>query len=106
MSGVYVWLDRTTLVQHGACPDGLAVFDALSALQARPGGRVRIRWDPLTEVWSRVVWPGYAEWLFDRGLCPQMSIRGANLSGADLSGAYLGGWERGPDGIAKKKEGA
>ena len=52
---------------------------------------MRIRWDPLTEVWSRVVWPGYAEWLFDRGLCPQMSISGAYLRGANLSEAYLRG---------------
>ena len=33
-------------------------------------------------------------------------LSGANLSGANLSGADLGDWERGPDGFAKKKEGA
>ncbi len=33
-------------------------------------------------------------------------LGGAYLGGADLSGANLSGWERGPDGFAKKKEGA
>ena len=91
MSGAYVWLDRDTLVQHGACPDGLAVFDALSALQARPGGRVLIRWDPLTEVWSRAVLRGHVGWLFERGLVPRMSLRGADLAYADLHRANLRG---------------
>ena len=38
-----------------------------------------------------------------------MDLRGADLSGADLrdanlSGANLGEWERGPDGMARRKE--
>ena len=61
----------------------------LAALQGRKGGKVRVRWDALTEVWTRVVWPHWTAWACERGIIPTVSLRDANLRGADLSDANL-----------------
>ena len=83
----YVWLDRAELVARGACPEGLALFDSIARIQGR-SKKVRLVWTPLSCVWlSRT----YLWWLWQHGLVPMCSVRGAYLRGADLRGAYLRG---------------
>lgn len=99
---IYVYLSRKTLVRYEACSEGLALFDSLAKAQGRKD-RVRVRWSPLAQVWLARDYPGFSAWLFDHGLIPRVSLRGADLrgaylSGADLSGAYLRGADlRGAD---------
>ena len=88
----YVWLDRAELVARGVCPEGLALFDSIARIQGR-SKKVRLVWTPLSCVWlSRT----YLWWLWQHGLVPMCSVRGADLRGAylrgaDLRGAYLRG---------------
>jgi hypothetical protein len=95
---ILVFITRDRLVELGACPGGLALFDSVAALHGNPDA-ITIEWTPLAEVWFSLT--RFAAWARERGVIPRVSLAyadlsGANLSGADLCGAdlygaYLGG---------------
>lgn len=97
-------ITRHMLAARGACDEGLALYDTL----------VSDGWDghmgPLHCVWLSVAYPEYAGWIWAEIEDAYLSgadlsgadLSGANLEGANLEGAALGGWERGPDGIARR----
>ena len=92
MISVTIW--RKTLVRHGACASGLALFDSIASMQPesdpRRLRRIRIpRWGALH--WIMLVQAGYGEWLAARGIVPRADLYGANLSRANLTGANLTG---------------
>jgi hypothetical protein len=95
-------LRRKDLVDiHGtpACEGGLALFDAIKAMQdddRRKAGKaprhgLTVTWTRAHQVWAAVAYPGFAAWLRDNGLAPNVSLRGADLSDANLRGADLSG---------------
>lgn len=97
---ITVEIERRTLEDLDACEEGLLAFDKLAALQGTPD-RIRIVWDALTEIWSRVAWRDPWEtydvdlmWLRHNRLLPvvhlsDVDLRGADLAYADLSGLVL-----------------
>ena len=92
MISVTIW--RKTLVRHGACVDGLALFDSIASMQPesdpRRLRRIRIpRWGALH--WIMLVQAGYGEWLAQWEIVPRANLRGADLGGANLTGADLRG---------------
>ena len=99
MITVTIW--RKTLVRHGACEAGLALFDAIAAMQPESDSH-RLRRIRLTRYgalhWIMLVQAGYGEWLASREIVPRADLSGADLSGAYLSGADLSGADlRGAD---------
>ena len=93
---ISVTIYRSTLVRLGACNAGLALYDAIAALQpesdARRGRRIRIaRWTPLHAVWIRCRYSSFAAWLEALDLIPRANLVGANLVRANLDGANLDG---------------
>jgi uncharacterized protein YjbI with pentapeptide repeats len=95
VSGVVVTITRRTLRAHGACSDGIKLFEALRLAQGRRCS-VRVTWDLLGQLWLAQAFPSFASWLREHGLTPQVSapnanLVGANLDGANLVGAYLAG---------------
>jgi hypothetical protein len=90
VSGVVVTLTLLTLRQHGACREGLAVFNALRVAQGRRCS-VRVVWDLLAQLWFATNHREFCGWLRDRGLIPHVNAPNANLGGANLGGANLGG---------------
>ena len=78
---------RAALVEHGACAEGLADFDA-----AYPGGVARVEWTrDACHTTLRGPLGRWLVWAWRRGLVPIYDLREANLSGADLRGANLSG---------------
>lgn len=101
---ITVTIHRRTLVEHDACAEGLALYDAIAAMQpetdARRHKRIKIaNWTPLHSVWAIAAGhSGFLWWLEDRGIVPRADLRGADLSGAYLGGADLRGADlRGAD---------
>jgi hypothetical protein len=103
---ISVTIYRSKLVRLGVWEDGLALYDAIAALQPesdpRRSKRLRIaRWTPLHAIWLRSLNSSFASWLEIRGLIPRADLRGAdlrrvclrgvNLDGANLYGANLRG---------------
>lgn len=92
MISVSIW--RKTLVRLGACAEGLALFEAIAAMQPASDNlrlkRIRVaRWTPLHAVWIRARYPSFAAWLEHRDLIPRANLISADLSGADLISANL-----------------
>ena len=103
MSALYYVLRRADLVAACACADGLALYDAIAALQGgvrvtvrlRSGERVsrlradriRLRLDGVGGLWLAALYPGHASWLRERMGMPALNLYSANLRGANLSGA-------------------
>jgi len=101
---ISVTIHRKTLEKHGACADGLALYDAIAAMlpedDARRHKRIRIaNWTPLHSIWPYAAGCGsFARWLEDRGIIPRANLAGADLRGAYLRGANLAGADlRGAD---------
>ncbi len=98
---IQVTVHKSTLQRERACPEGLALFDSIAALQAesdpRRLRRILVRhWTPLHSVWLLATRCSFARWLEERGIVPRANLSGAylygaNLYGANLSGAYLCG---------------
>jgi len=93
---ISVTIYRSRLVALGACEEGLALYDAIAALQTesdpRRNRRVRIaRWTPLHAVWIRCQYPSFAAWLEEQDLIPRANLDGANLRYANLRYANLDG---------------
>jgi len=92
---ILLTIRRKDLVTAGACKEGLALYDAIAAMQqetdARRGKRIKVRWTRLHRLWIATAYPSFWAWLQDRGIAPEISLRGADLRGADLRGAYLRG---------------
>ena len=91
-------LSRKDLVNiHGkaACGGGLALFDTIKAMQdderrkvgKAPRRGLTVRWTRAHQVWIAVAYPGFAAWLRDNGLAPNVSLSSADLRGANLSSA-------------------
>ena len=107
----YVWISRQQLTDAHACREGLAMFDHLKVGQderrisrgLKPRAKLRLEWSALSFMWLEAEGRRFASWMFQHGIVPMPSFRGANLGGANLSGAYLVGWERGPDGYTRRK---
>ncbi len=86
---VIVRIRRDDLIAHGACVDGLALFDSIAHAQGNPK-RVRMRWSMLAQFWLATSSPSFARWLREKGLLPPVyAASGADLSRADLSRANL-----------------
>ncbi|MEY5060626.1 MAG: hypothetical protein RIS45_547, partial [Planctomycetota bacterium] len=91
--------DLVALDGTPACANGLVLFDAIKAeyddARAKAGKPSRrgltVTWTRAHQVWLAVVYPGFAAWLRDNGLAPNVSLSGADLYGANLSGANLSG---------------
>lgn len=108
---VIIRIRRRDLVAAGACGEGLAVFDAIAAMQGR-AGVVRWRATLLHQLWLAKAYPSFCRWLIENGMIPPVfapeyadlrradltgaNLYRANLEGADLSGANLRGarWPR------------
>ncbi len=92
---ITVTIHRSELERAGACADGLALYDAIAAMQpetdARRGKRLKVRWTPLHRVWLSAAYPSFWWWLYERGLVAESDLRWANLRGANLGGANLCG---------------
>jgi uncharacterized protein YjbI with pentapeptide repeats len=69
--------------------EGLKLFDDLVMRQGELRDTLSLEWTWLHGIWLATWQPGFASWLRDHGLIP--NLYGADLSGADLSGAYLSG---------------
>jgi hypothetical protein len=86
---------RRDLVAANACPDGIAIYDAIAAMAAARGGhrapkRLRIRWTPLHALWLATAYPSHSRWLVEHQIVPSLScLARANLAGTDLAGADL-----------------
>jgi hypothetical protein len=87
---IVVEIRRAELDAREACREGLRLFDAIAGLAGTPG-LLCVEWSPLAQVWLGAAGPLFAFWLYEQGLVPQVSLRGADLGGADLRGAYLRG---------------
>ena len=90
MISVTLW--RKTIVRLGACPNGLALFDAIASGQSETDtlrrDRIKVaNWTVLHSLWLAHAQPGFCGWLRDQGLIPIVNYRGADLGGADLGGA-------------------
>ncbi len=93
---ITVTIHRKTLERHGACAEGLALYDAIAARlpesDARRDRRIKINWTRLHSVWPYVAGYGlFARWLEARGIIPRADFFGANLSHVNLSNADLSG---------------
>ena len=55
---ITVTISRKELLENHACSSGLALFDAIAALQSpddpRRLKRIRIKWSPLCDAWLAV----------------------------------------------------
>jgi len=94
MISVSLW--RSALERHDACSEGMALFEAIAAMQPATDKlrtkRIRVKnWTLLHQFWLVSAYPRLAGWLRDEGLVPWISVRGANLQGANLYGADLYG---------------
>ena len=111
---ITVTISREELEAADACEGGLELFGQIS----QGLDTITVEWTQLAQVWLSVAYPEFARWLYNQGFVPLLSLYGANLGGADLYGANLGGanlggaylygadlegWERGPDGYARRK---
>jgi hypothetical protein len=84
---ITVTIHRKTLERHGACPEGLALYDAIAA---RTDCITIAEWTPLHSIWPYVAGYGaFARWLEARGIIPRVDFSGANLSHVNLSCANL-----------------
>jgi uncharacterized protein YjbI with pentapeptide repeats len=83
---ISVRLTREELQRHGACAEGLGLFEWLCGEQGRDDLHVR-EWTAFHSLYLAAGLPAFAGWLRDEGLIPGLS--GADLRGADLRGAYL-----------------
>jgi len=98
---ITVTIHRTTLVRHNACAEGLALFDAIAALQPesdpRRLERIKVRhWTPLHSLWAIVAGhASFLRWAEEQGIVPRADLAGAYLAGANLAGANLAGAYRG-----------
>jgi hypothetical protein len=92
---ILVTIRRSDLVKAGACSRGLALYDAIAALQPESdrlrARRVKVRWTRTHRVWLATVYPNFYGWLYEHGFAPEISLVGADLRGADLRGADLRG---------------
>jgi uncharacterized protein YjbI with pentapeptide repeats len=87
---ITVTIHRTTLEHHRACAEGLALYDAIAALQPESNCITIAEWTPLHSIWPYVAGYGaFARWLEARGIIPRVDFSGANLSCANLYGAVL-----------------
>jgi len=87
-TGPTITLHRATLQAHGACSEGMDLFDEICALQERVNS-VEVLLTPLAALMLSTCYPGFAGWLREEGLLPTTYLRGANLSDANLRGANL-----------------
>ena len=78
-----ITIHRSAIVEYGACPEGLAFFDAI----ADGAESIEVDVTPLAWVWLESDGRGWASWL---GL-PRPSLTDADLGGADLRYADLEG---------------
>lgn len=83
-----IYLKRRDLAALAACPDGLALFDELAALQGRKCS-LRLTWAHLLWLLADETTREYAAWAQGHGLLPRINLNHADLSGVDLHGAIL-----------------
>ena len=96
---IIVTITREQLTEARACPEGVALFDAIKkhqdevrACSGKPRRKsLRIVWSRLAQVWMASAYPWAWGWARDMGILPAVPLTGADLRGADLSDADLYG---------------
>ena len=92
---IEVTLRLSTLIELGACEEGIDLFKDICAAQRsiylRDIRCIKVNWTPLADMWLRTTCVGLSCWLRYQGLIPSISFRGEDLRGADLRGANLEG---------------
>ena len=83
---IIVKITRNELVAAGACQAGMSLFEKI---KSRKGDYVYVRWTVVHQLWAAVAVPSFYSWLRAKGMVPQLSMEGADLTGADLRGASL-----------------
>ena len=85
---ITVTITRQKLVELGACPGGLELFDAITAHVAPHCDVIQIvEWTVLHDLWIST--SEFVYWLRENRLVPDPNLRRAYLRSADLHGAYL-----------------
>ncbi len=88
---ITVTITRKQLTTAEACPEGMALFEALRIAQGLKHS-VKVRdWTITHQLWLSAAYPSFYGWGRDRGLWPQLPMCGADLYGANLRGANLYG---------------
>jgi len=95
--GLTVTIHRRALQRHGACEEGLALFDAIKGCadgeRAAAGKPARkglvVRWTRVHAIWMATVYPAFSRWLNDHDLIPAINLTCADLTCADLTRANL-----------------
>ena len=101
---IAVTITRDELVRHGACAEGLDLFERIA-----PSGRLEIaEWTPLHTLWLAVDEPSHCGWLVGHGIVPRAYLRGANLTGAyvGIGASAPEGWRTTASGHLAREVGA
>lgn len=88
MKHVMVTVSRKELKALGACKEAMALYEETKRLLGTKKA-LRLIWSPLSYVWFAKNHPGLCWWAVEKGVFPQLTLNGCDLSGASLVGAEL-----------------